>query len=150
MLSWGLAMVTQAERLKPGPMFRNRFVPASAPALPRPDGSGDPAAMDPRIVSVLEAVMLGLDQPQSLKHYTAQLRISPSRFEHLFKKETGQGFKGFVRAARLAKANDLLQDRTLRIKEVAAAVGYGDVSHFVRDLKRRFCRSPAQSRSPSP
>jgi AraC family transcriptional regulator of arabinose operon len=106
--------------------------------------------MGSRIAGALEVVVRELDKPQALEHLAAQLRVSPSRFEHLFKQETGQGFKCFVRATRLAKANDLLQDRTLRIKEVAAAGGYGDVSHFVRDFKRQYGRSSSRSRSPSP
>jgi two-component system response regulator YesN len=85
-----------------------------------------------------------------VKRLAARLRLSPSRFEHLFKNQTGLGFKAFLLAARIAKAKDLLKDRTLRIKEVAAAVGYANVSNFTRDFTKYCGESPSRSRGPSP
>jgi transcriptional regulator GlxA family with amidase domain len=49
----------------------------------------------------------------------------------------------------MIRAKNLLQDLTLRIKEVAAAVGYADASNFSRDFRKQYGRSPSQSRSPS-
>ena len=121
---------------------------ASAPLRPR--AMGGLAAMDPRVLGVLETVTRELEKPQSVRCLAAQLHLSPSRFEHLFKKETGQGFKTFLRAARLIRAKNMLQDPALRIKEVAAAVGYADASDFTRDFRKQYARSPSQSRSPSP
>jgi hypothetical protein len=46
----------------------------------------------------------------------------------------------------MARAKDLLQDHTLRIKEVAAAVGYADASDFTRDFRKQYGESPSQSR----
>ena len=92
---------------------------ASAPL--RVHARGGPAAMDARVLSVLEIVPRELEKPQSVQCLAARLRLSPSRFEHLFKKETGQGFKTFLRATRMSRAKNMLQDPTLRIKEVAAA-----------------------------
>jgi AraC-like DNA-binding protein len=43
----------------------------------------------------------------------------------------------------------MLKDPTLRIKEVAAAVGYADASDFARDFKKEYGQSPSQSRRPS-
>jgi AraC family transcriptional regulator of arabinose operon len=57
--------------------------------------------VDARIVRVLEIVAHDLEKPHSLKLLAAQLRLSPSRFEHLFRKETGRAFKTFLRAARM-------------------------------------------------
>jgi two-component system response regulator YesN len=84
-----------------------------------------------------------------VKRLAAQLRLSPSRFEHLFKNQTGQGFKAFLLAARMTKARNMLRDRTLRIKEVAAAVGYANVSNFIRDFTKHYGESPSRSRSSS-
>ena len=35
----------------------------------------------------------------------------------------------------------------LRVKEVAASVGWNDVSHFVRDYKATYRQTPSQTRS---
>jgi len=90
-----------------------------------------------------------LEKPQSVKYFAAQLRLSASRFEHLFKDQTGLAFKAFLLAARMTRAKNMLKDRTLRIKEVAAAVGYANVSNFIRDYTKRYGESPSQSRSSS-
>jgi len=108
------------------------------------------AAMDARILSILAIVTRELEKPQLVRHRAGQLRLSPSRFEHLFKKETGQAFKAFVRANRMTRAKDMLQDPTLRIKEVAASVGYSDVSNFAHDFRKQYGQPASGSRSPSP
>jgi two-component system response regulator YesN len=84
-----------------------------------------------------------------MKYLAAQLRLSASRFEHLFKDHTGLAFKAFLVVARMTKAKNMLKDRTLRTKEVAAAVGYANVSNFIRDYTKRYGESPSQSRSSS-
>jgi transcriptional regulator GlxA family with amidase domain len=98
----------------------------------------------------LEVVARELEKPQSVNRLAAQLRLSPSRFEHLFKNQTGRGFKAFLLAARMTRAKEMLKDRTLRIKEVAAAVGYANVSNFTRDFTKHYGESPSRSRSSSP
>jgi transcriptional regulator GlxA family with amidase domain len=108
-----------------------------------------PATTDARILDVLEVLARDLEKPQSVKHFAAQLRLSASRFEHLFKDQTGLTFEAFLLAARMTKAKKMLKDRTLRIKEVAAAVGYANVSNFTRDYAKRYGDSPSQSRSSS-
>jgi AraC-like DNA-binding protein len=106
-------------------------------------------AMDARIASVLESIAGQLEKPQSVKLLAAQQGLSPSRFQHLFKREAGQSFKAYLRALRLSRAKEMLEDRTLRVKEVAAAVGYADMSNFAHDYRKRYGQSPSQSRSRS-
>ena len=131
------------------PVARNARVPGLGSVSPRRRDRIGRAAADARILGVLEVVKRELEKPQSVKRLAAQLRLSPSRFEHLFKNQTGQGFKAFLLTARMTKARNMLRDRTLRIKEVAAAVGYADASHFTRDFRRQFGQPPSRSRSSS-
>jgi AraC-like DNA-binding protein len=91
-----------------------------------------------------------LKKPPSVKDLAAQLRLSVSRFEHLFKQETGRSLKAFVRMARMAKAKTMLEDRTLRVKEVADAVGYNNMPNFVRDFRKEYGKSPSQLRRSLP
>lgn len=137
-------------------MFRHADQPRTAPTHSESlvsgsrSGAGGLTHVDPRVLNVLETVARELQKPQSVKCIAARLRLSPSRFEHLFKKETGQGFKTFLGAARMTRAKKMLQDATLRIKEVAGAVGYADAPNFSHDFRKRYGQSPFQSRSPSP
>jgi len=130
-------------------IVRSEFDVGLASAPPRAPDSGGLTALDARVLSVLEIVAREFDKPLSVKVLAARLRLSPSRLEHLFKAQTGQGLKTFLRAARMTRAKIMLKDPTLRIKEVAAAVGYADVSHFTRDFRKQYGQSPSQSRSPS-
>jgi transcriptional regulator GlxA family with amidase domain len=121
---------------------------ASAPLPLHPRSAA--TVTDTRVLRLLETLACELDKPQLVKDLAVQLRLSPSRLEHIFKQETGLGIKAFLRAARLKKAKDILQDPTLGIKEVAAAVGYRDVSHFARDFRKQYGQSPSQSRKSPP
>ena len=49
----------------------------------------------------------------------------------------------------MTRAKELLEDPTLRIKEVAAAVGYWDASDFTHLFRKQYGRPPSQSRRPS-
>jgi transcriptional regulator GlxA family with amidase domain len=64
----------------------------------------------------------------------------------LFKKTTGISFGEYVRNLRLKKAEKLLQDPTLSIKEIAAAVGYKHVSDFDHHFKSRYGMRPGEYR----
>jgi AraC-like DNA-binding protein len=127
------------------PPHSSHCVPFSDPAQRRRAGGGG-SAVDARVGAALETVARELEKPQLVKHLAARLHLSPSRFEHIFKGQTGEGFKAFLRAVRMARAKDLLQDPALRIKEVAAAVGYADASDFTRDFRKQYGESPSQSR----
>lgn len=143
-------MVSHVDRPIIAPVVRNAFVLGLPSGLLPAHSRGGLTAADARVLSVLEIVARELEKPQLVKRLAARLRLSPSRFEHLFKKETGQGFKSFLRAARMTRAKYMLQDPRLRIKEVATAVGYADASDFTRDFRKEYGQSPSQSRSPSP
>lgn len=76
----------------------------------------------------------------------ASTNLSASRLTHLFKKEVGVSFARYVRLARYARAQKLLQNSFLSVKQVAAIVGVNDVSHFTRDYKRMYGETPRDTR----
>jgi len=137
-----------AHRQRIAPVARNAFVLGLPSGLLPARSGGGFTATDPRVLSVLEIVAREFDNPLSVKVLAARFRLSPSRLEHLFKAQTGQPFKTLLRAVRMAKAEYLLQDPTLRVKEVADAVGYHNIADFVRDFRKRCGTSPSQSRRP--
>jgi len=143
-------MVAHAAPPLVAPLVRDARVLRPALVPPRRRNRSGPAAADARILGVLEVVARELGKPHSVKRLAAQLRLSSSRFEHLFKSQTGQGFKAFLREARLTRAAELLQDPTLQIKEAAAAVGYANVSNFNHDFTKYYGESPSRSRISSP
>ena len=114
--------------------------PASVPAR------GGLSALDGRIKSAIEIAVREFQKPPSVRELAARLGLSPSRFEHLFKQETGQGFRAFIHEMRMTRAKKLLHDPTLSIKEVASAVGYTHHSDFAHDFKKRYGRPPSRTR----
>jgi AraC family transcriptional regulator, arabinose operon regulatory protein len=106
-------------------------------------------ALDPRIKLAVEIMEHELNQPLLVSDISARLRLSESRFEHLFKVETGKTFKIRLRESRLEKARYLLMDPTWSIKEVATAVGYNFTPNFTLDFRKRFGKPPSRYRSPS-
>lgn len=72
--------------------------------------------------------------------------MSGSRLRHLFRTEMGTPPGRFLKLLRLQRAKELLRGSFLEVKEVATAVGFGDVSHFVRDYKMVHGETPSESR----
>ena len=71
---------------------------------------------------------------------------APGEVSEKFKQVTGINFVDYVALTRVAKAGDLLQDRQVRISEIAFAVGFQSLSQFNRVFKRLTGKSPTQFR----
>jgi transcriptional regulator GlxA family with amidase domain len=82
-----------------------------------------------------------------IKEIAATLHISSSHLRHLFKKELGVAPTHYVKVLRLRKAKKLIENTFLSIKEIMAAVGISDLSHFVRDYKEHCGETPSQARA---
>jgi transcriptional regulator GlxA family with amidase domain len=82
----------------------------------------------------------------TVDRFAKRVRLSSSRFRHLFAQGTGVSFARYLKQKRLAEARYLMEDSLLSVKEVTAAVGINDVSHFVRDYKRLYGERPSDSR----
>ena len=103
--------------------------------------------MDWRICRTLAVMQKDIARPLRLSTLAKQVNLSPSRFSHLFRKETGQSPVRYLHDLRLDCALMLLYDSTMSIKEVMAAVGFNDPSHFTRDFSERHSVSPTEFRA---
>jgi AraC family transcriptional regulator of arabinose operon len=103
--------------------------------------------MDWRICRTLAAIQKDIARPLRLTTLAKQVNLSPSRFSHLFRKDTGQSPARYLHDLRLDCALMLLYDSTMSIKEVMAAVGFNDPSHFTRDFSERHSVSPTEFRA---
>ncbi len=99
---------------------------------------------DARIRRALEIIQPG--PPVRISEIAAALNLSASGFRHLFKKKVGMAPGHYLKVARLSRANQLLQDSFLRVKEITSLVGANDVSHFVRDYKKVYRETPSKTR----
>jgi AraC-like DNA-binding protein len=89
------------------------------------------------------------DSGLSAAMLAALLGITP-RYVHLLLEETGKSFTHHVLERRLDKAAALLRDprwRQFTIAEIAAEVGFADLSYFNRTFRRHFGATPSDIRS---
>src|SRR4051812_33622131 len=100
--------------------------------------------MDPRVRSAIHLLSAAAEHGRNadLRDLAASLNLSPSRFRHLFKAQTGIAPALYLRRMRLERARQLIETTFLSVKEVRSGVGVNDDSHFARDFKREFGRSP--------
>jgi AraC-like DNA-binding protein len=95
---------------------------------------------------VIRHVRDNLMQRISLADAAAAAALSPNYLAHLLKKETGKTFTDLVTERRMEKAQELLTHTTLRISEVAEAVGFEDVAYFARRFKQYYDIAPRDYR----
>ena len=97
---------------------------------------------DIRISHVIARLEARLAEPCRIDQLARAVNMSPSYLTRLFREQTGRSPASFVRELRLCRAYELVQTTFLSIKEVMAAVGWNDPSHFSRAFKQRFGVSP--------
>lgn len=88
------------------------------------------ADMDARLADV-EWAALALD-----------VNLSPSRFAHLFRHETGYSPSRYLHTLRMERARLLLHRTFLSVREVMVQVGLSDASHFSREFSKYHGISP--------
>ena len=84
------------------------------------------------------------DPEISITSIAEALSVSEGHLSHLFKKETGCTVLGYLTQYRMQRAMELLKDRSRKIYEVAAEVGYGDVTYFSSIFKKHVGISPSE------
>lgn len=86
-------------------------------------------------------------EPRRVVELAQEVNLSESHLTRLFRAETGSSPGRYDREARLDRARELIVGSFKSIKEVMAAVGWSDPSHFCRDFKQRFGVSPRALRA---
>jgi AraC family transcriptional regulator len=103
---------------------------------------------DPRVRLALKLLQKNAIAPSArISEIADELHISSTHLRHLFKREVGMTPTHYVKLLRLHEARKLLETTFLSVKEVMAAVGFSDLSHFVRDYKAQYGVTPSQSRT---
>lgn len=102
-----------------------------------------------RFETLKSNILAQLDSPAlSLTSLSAAHRISSRTIQLMFE-QAGETYTGFVLEHRLLRAERLLRNpnlRTRKIIEIAHLAGFQDVSYFHRAFRRRFGRTPDDTR----
>ncbi|WNQ13948.1 response regulator [Paenibacillus aurantius] len=97
------------------------------------------------IAAILDLVENEMDQEMMLHTIADRLYVNSSYLSRLFKQETGKAFSAYVLERKMERAKAHLQDGG-RIMDVAAAVGYRDVSYFTRVFRKYWGVTPGEIR----
>jgi AraC family transcriptional regulator len=100
--------------------------------------------MDRRVEAAIELMRLEPGLPVS--EIASRVHLSRWRFIHLFKAETSFTPKQYMLRMRIMRAEQLLRESFLSIKEISAKAGFADPSHFSRECKRHCGASPSEIR----
>lgn len=106
--------------------------------------------MDIRVQIIIELMQADLRQERSLDQLARRVSLSRSRFQHLFKAETGMSPAHYLKMLRLSHARRLLETSLLSVKQVIASVGILDKSHFGREFKKAYGLTPTEYRAAHP
>jgi len=105
-----------------------------------------PRTTNPKMQRVRDLMKVNLHRKLLATEMAQWVRLSPSRFAHLFKAEIGTTPASYLKAVRLQTGRELLETTFLSIKEITSKVGFTQTSQFVRDFKKRYSLTPTQYR----
>jgi AraC family transcriptional regulator of arabinose operon len=106
----------------------------------------DANLLDPRVEEALQTMARRLAEPLNVAALAEQACLSPSRFSHLFKKETGDSVMETLQKMRLRESARLLEFTSRRIADIANDVGYSSAYYFSRQFSKYFGMSPTAYR----
>jgi AraC family transcriptional regulator, arabinose operon regulatory protein len=104
---------------------------------------------DPRVHLALDLLAGDIKHKLRIEPLSQALNLSTSRLRHLFHDQLAMSPAQVLKVLRLQAANELLTSTLMRSKEVMAAVGLNDPSHFARDFKQAYGITPSQLRRQS-
>ncbi|MGO8816915.1 MAG: helix-turn-helix domain-containing protein [Terriglobia bacterium] len=106
----------------------------------------NPPSVDPRIDRVAALMHVTLHRKLPLSELAGAAGLSISRLSHLFHTQTGISPRRYLKAARLARAKELLDTSHLSVKEVAARSGFNHVGRFIGEFRNTYGLTPSQHR----
>ena len=102
--------------------------------------------MDKRVKRVVLLIEQDIRKSPTLDEIAQVVNLSSSHIYHLFRSEIGVSPTRYLKMLRIKKAIELLETTFMSVKEIVAAVGGNDRSHFVRDFKKEYKMTPTQYR----
>ncbi|WP_029192705.1 response regulator [Paenibacillus harenae] len=86
------------------------------------------------------------DEGLSLQRIADHMYLTPSYICVIFKEETNATINQYIAQIRVDKAKQLMKDNRIKVKDVAARVGYGDSNYFTKLFKKQTGLTPNEYR----
>lgn len=111
-----------------------------------PDSAGQSEAGNFVARAALQFIKQHYAEHISLGDVADNVFVSQWHLSKLINGHLGQSFFDILNGLRIDKAKELLADPSLKVHEIAEAVGYGDVAHFSKNFKKLTGVSPMEYR----
>lgn len=109
--------------------------------------SGNELSADQQRMSrAVELISRSSGRQTTLSEAAKACSLSPSRFNHIFKRTFGIPFAKYEVHYRLNNAADTISRENIPIKELAEMWGFYDESHFIHKFKKHFSVTPGRFR----
>jgi YesN/AraC family two-component response regulator len=118
---------------QPQPAFTTTALPASGSSI---------FPNCPKLAKVFQFIERHYHQPISLTDVAQAAGYSPAYLTHLVQTQTGRTVKRWIIDRRMVQARSLLSTTMQSVSQVAEAVGYSDVSYFIRQFRQFHEVSP--------
>lgn len=105
---------------------------------------------DERVEKALEIISISFTQKHTVESLAREVSLSPSRFAHLFKEQTGQSVIDTLIAYRLAEAAKLLEFTSSSIKSISDQTGFQNPYYFSRLFSQKYGLPPRNYRKIHP
>jgi two-component system response regulator YesN len=99
------------------------------------------------IAMVKEYVAKHFGEKFGIREAAAHAAMSESYFSHVFKKEAGISFVDYVNRARMERAAELLENRSLKMSDIAGQIGIDNPNYFSVLFKKIMGLSPQEYRN---
>lgn len=109
--------------------------------------AANPQTLHREIESIKQMIYENYDKELSVEQLAEKVYMAPSYLSHVFKKETGQNLSKFIKAYRMEKAKEMLENTHKKIVTISYEVGYSNVSYFCQSFREYFGVSPQKFRS---
>lgn len=98
--------------------------------------------LDQRVRQAMEHIRNNFRAPLDVPALAREVNLSPSRFSHLFQRETGWTPMKYLEQQRLETARGLLAMTSATVEEIARQSGFSHAFYFSRQFRRAYGLSP--------
>lgn len=133
------------ERMQQWNIITGMFIKLAKKADTKTSGN-ELSADQQRMSRAVELISHSSGRQTTLSEAAKACSLSPSRFNHVFRRIFGIPFAKYEVHYRLNNAADTLSRESIPIKELAEMWGFYDESHFIHKFKKHFGVTPGRFR----
>jgi len=103
----------------------------------------------PALKKAVTLIEQNINKQIKVSNYASKAGVSQTHLNLLFNRKFGTSTEKYILNRKMGTAEFLMVHSAMPIKEIACRVGYPDLQHFNKRIRRYFGRSPRQIRSAS-